>query len=279
VRVNLRITYHWRRLATAVCFGVFGAGCLVLGLVVFPAQRLLPGSSAVRRARVRRAIGAALRWFVRRMGVLSYELEGIERLGRPGQLIVANHPTLIDGVFLLGFAPSSSCIVKQALWDNPLTRWPVVAAGYVSNSSAEQMIEGAAQALREGQSVIMFPEGTRTVPGRSLQLQRGAAAIAVRAATVVTPVYLRCDPQTLAKHEPWYRVPVRRAHFSLRTGADIDPEPYRRRAAAPLAARQLNEHLLQNFTAELASEVPSRTMDNGTLEHGAAATGDREVGP
>jgi len=278
--VNLRIAYHWRRLATAVCFGVFGAGCLVLGLVVLPAQRLLPGSHAARRARVRGTVGATLRWFarfMRRMGVITYDLQGIERLGRPGQLIVANHPTLIDGVFLLGFAPSSSCIVKQALWDNPITRWPLTAAGYVSNSTAEHMIEGAAQALREGQSVIMFPEGTRTVPGRSLQLQRGAAAIAVRAATVVTPVYIRCSPQTLAKHEPWYRVPERRAHFSARVGADIDPEPYRRRAAAPLAARQLNEHLLQNFTVELASEAATGTMDSP--KHRATAKAGREVGP
>jgi 1-acyl-sn-glycerol-3-phosphate acyltransferase len=240
--------YLWRLAATALCFAVFGAGCLGFALFLVPATRMLPARS--RQRRTRRALGSALRWFARLMrcvGVLSFELEGVEALGRPGQLILANHPTLIDVVFLLGCAPSSNCIVKQQLWRNPFTRWSVVAAGYVSNSPTDRMIQGAADALREGQSVIIFPEGTRTVPGRPLEFHRGAAAIAVRAAAVVTPVYIRCSPPTLAKSDPWYRIPERRVHFSLRVGADIDPEPFRRAAPAPLAARALNAELLRIF--------------------------------
>ena len=254
--MNLRIAYHWRQLATALCFAIFGGGCLLLGLAVFPALAIWPMDEVRRRERVRRTLGAALRWFarvMRRLGVLTYELHGLERLGRPGQVILANHPTLIDGVFLLGFAPSSSCIIKQALARNPFTRRPVAAAGYVSNSPTPEMIEGAAAALRDGQSVIIFPEGTRTVPGGTLSFQRGAAAIAIRAAAVVTPVYIRCSPPTLAKHEPWYRVPARRAHFCLRVGADLDPDPFRRGAPAPLAARALNDHLMGIFMTEIGS--------------------------
>jgi len=247
-----RSARYLRRLAaTALCFGVFGAGCLLFALLVVPATRL-PRARA-RQERVRRALGGAMRWFVRLMrsvGVLSYELEGVETLGRPGQLILANHPTLIDVVFLLGFAPGANCIVKQQLWLNPLTRRSVAAAGYLSNSPTDRMIEGAADALRGGQSVIIFPEGTRTVPGRLLEFHRGAAAIAIRAAAVVTPVYIHCNPPTLAKGDPWYRIPARRAHFSLRTGADIDPEPFRRNAPAPLAARALNAELLGIFRTQ-----------------------------
>ena len=248
--------YHWRLVATGLCFVIFGVSCLLLGLIVFPLLQLLPARSGTRRLRVRHTLGAALRWFARVMrafGVLAYELAGIERLGRPGQIILANHPTLIDVVFLLGFAPSSSCIVKQALWDNVVTRAPLLAAGYVSNAPTERMIEDATAALRQGQSVIIFPEGTRTVPGQPLHFHRGAAAIAIRAATVVTPVFIRCTPPTLSKSEPWYRIPARRARLSLHVGADIDPGPYRCRAAGPIAARQLNEYLLKVFTTELGS--------------------------
>ncbi len=246
-----------RRLAaTALCFAVFGAGCLALSLFAIPVVALLPGESSARSLRRRRIVGRTMRWFagfIRATGVLSFEIQGAERLGRPGQLIVANHPTLIDAVVLLGLTPSSTCIVKQALWHNPLTRWLVVAAGYVSNSPTDRMIEGASEALLAGQSVIIFPEGTRTVPGRPLQFHRGAAAIAVRAAAVVTPVYIRCNPSTLTKGEPWYRIPERRAHFSLRAGTDLDLAPFKRGAPAPIAARALNEHLLQMFAAELAA--------------------------
>jgi 1-acyl-sn-glycerol-3-phosphate acyltransferase len=226
----------------------------VLGLVVFPILRLLPGDLASHRARVRRTLGRAMRWlarFMRGVGVLSYELTGLEQLGLPGQVVVANHPTLMDFMFLLGFAPSSSCIAKEALWRNPFTRWPIAAAGYVSNHPTDLMVERAADALRQGQSVIIFPEGTRTARGQPLNFHRGAAAIAIRAAAVVTPVYIRCSPPTLGKGDPWYRIPDRRPHYSLTKGADVDPEPFRRRAAAPLAARELNDYLLRVFTTEL----------------------------
>ena len=243
----------WRLAATAICFAAFGASALVLTVAVLPATKLLPGGAERRRIRARRLVARSLGRFARLMsflGVLSYEAEGAERLGRPGQLIVANHPTLIDGVFLASLVPNATCIVKAALARNPLTRASVAAAGYVSNSPAETMIEGAAEALRNGGSVIMFPEGTRTVPGETPQFQRGAAAIALRAAAVVTPVYIRCDPPTLAKREPWYRVPARRPHFALRVGADLDPEPYRGGAPLPVAAREFNEHLLRVFSTE-----------------------------
>jgi 1-acyl-sn-glycerol-3-phosphate acyltransferase len=243
----------WRLAATALCFAVFGANALVLSGLALPAARLLPGGAERRRNRARRMIGHAMGRFarlMRRLGVLTYEFEGAERLGRPGQLIVANHPTLIDGVFLLSYVPAATCIVKSALARNPLTAGSVAAAGYVSNSTADMMIEGAADALRAGESVLCFPEGTRTVPGETPQFYRGAAAIALRAAAVVTPVYIRCDPPTLAKRDPWYRVPARRPHFSLRVGADLDPEPFRRGAPPPIAAREFNEHLLRVFTTE-----------------------------
>ena len=117
------------------------------------------------------------------------------------------------------------------------------------------MIEQASQALREGQSVIIFPEGTRTTPVQALQFQRGAASIAVRAATVVTPVFVRCEPTTLTKHMPWYRIPPRRVRISFRVGEDIDPRPFRA-APAPLASRAFNEHLLKVFEAGLDTGGP-----------------------
>jgi 1-acyl-sn-glycerol-3-phosphate acyltransferase len=252
------LNYYWRLGATAFCFAVFGACGLAFGLVVFPLMSLLPGSAFVRRRRVRTTFLLMMHWFVnlmRGVGVLVYEFEGAERLGRPGQMVMANHPTLIDVVFLLGFTPQATCIVKQPLWKNPFTRWPVAAAGFVCNTPIISMIEQASQALREGQSVIIFPEGTRTTPGQALQFQRGAASIAVRAATVVTPVFVRCEPTTLTKHMPWYRIPPRRVRISFRVGEDIDPRPFRE-APAPLASRAFNEHLLKVFEAELDTGGP-----------------------
>ena len=50
-----------------------------------------------------------------RLGIMRYKINGLEKLNRPGQLILANHPTLIDIVFLLSRIPVASCIVKKKI--------------------------------------------------------------------------------------------------------------------------------------------------------------------
>jgi 1-acyl-sn-glycerol-3-phosphate acyltransferase len=201
---------------------------------------------------------SVLQWGMRRFvgflhhgGGLTYEFRGAERLGRPGQLIIANHPSLIDVVFLIAFARQANCVVKHAMFRNPLTRTVVRAAGYISNDLTADMIEGTADALRAGQCVIMFPEGTRSRPGEPLVFHRGAANIAIRAARVVTPVYIRCEPTTLTKSEPWYRIPARRPHFTLAVGEDFDLGEFRILASIPLASRACNERLRARFHDEL----------------------------
>ena len=250
-----RETYLWRIFATGACFTLFGLGGLVLGLFVFPATMLLRGGPERRRARMRGLVQRALRLFVRVMNgvkVISYEFRGIERLGRTGQLIIANHPTLVDVVLIVAFTPAPCCVIKAAMFRNPFTRGVVRAAGYISNSPTDEMIHGATAALRSGDSLVMFPEGTRTRPGQPLQFARGTASIAVHAADVLTPVYVRCEPVLLPKFTPWYRVPPRRPHFTLEVGDDIDLAAYRD-IPPPRASRLLNERLLQHFTARLGT--------------------------
>lgn len=180
---------------------------------------------------------------------MTYSFSGAERLGRPGQLIIANHPSLIDVVLLIAFVPGAGCVVKKAAWRNPSMVIAVSAADYVPNAPTEQMIERATTALSAGECLIMFPEGTRTVPHQATHLHRGAASIAIRAATVVTPVLIRVEPPTLSKSVPWYRIPATRSHFSLCVGADIDPVPFRDRPP-PIASRAFNELLTTIYAAE-----------------------------
>ena len=75
---------------------------------------------------------------MQRAGVLTYSVEGAEKLGRPGQMIIANHPSLIDVVFLIGLVRQANCVVKQSLWQNPFTRGPVRDAGYISNDGSAE---------------------------------------------------------------------------------------------------------------------------------------------
>jgi len=245
-----RTDYYWLRLVgTGLWFLVFGLVTFVLGFLVLPVIRLLTWDRSRRRRRSRAVLGAGMRAFIhgaRGTGCIDFEFIGREKLGRPGQLVVANHPTLIDVCFLLGFAPTASCIVKASHFRNLITRGAVIGAGYIPNAPTEEMIHAAEAALQQGETLLMFPEGTRTVPGKPLAMQRGAANVALRAARVLTPVYISCEPSTLSKNLPWYRIPPSRPKWTLRVGDDIDLEAYRD-APLPIASRRLHSDLAGLF--------------------------------
>ena len=252
-----RDAYYWRLLATAASFALFGLGGLCLRVLVFPLLGCLPGDALKHRQRARQTVSRLFWFFVRfmaRTGVLTYDIQGAERLGRPGQMIIANHPSLIDVVFLIGLMRQTNCVVKQSLFQNPFMRGPVRDAGYISNDGSADMLDAAADALRDGQTLIIFPEGTRTTPGAAPAFHRGGAAIALRGATIVTPVVIKVSPTTLTKAEPWYRIPKRRFHFSLRVGADIEPQAFASMGPAPQASRKLNDYLHYFFIKELAED-------------------------
>lgn len=252
--------YLWRLIATGMSFTLFGLGGLVLRLVIFPALALLPGDALVRRRRARRIINRLFWLFVQfmyRSGVLTYQVDGAERLGRPGQMVIANHPCLIDVVVLIAQIRDANCVVKQSLWDNPFMHGPVRAAQYISNSGSMDMLDEAAAALQDGQTLVVFPEGTRTTPGQAPDFHRGAAAIALRGARLITPVVITVSPTTLTKAEPWYSIPARRFHIHLRVGEDIDPQDFAAQGAPPLASRKLNDFLHQHFIKELAKDERS----------------------
>lgn len=237
----------WRVVATGFSFAIFGCSALLLSLTAFPLIALIERDASRRSLRVQRILHRGCRWFVgvmERLGLLTWEAQGIERLAEPGRMIVANHPSLIDVVFFLSWMPQADCIMKQALLGNPFLHWTVRWAGYIGNASPEGLIADCAATLRAGRSLIVFPEGTRSVPGRPPVFKRGAARIALRSGAELLPVRIRCEPITLTKHAPWWRVPERPPHYRFTVGepfrADAESEP---EETAGAAARRLTVQL------------------------------------
>ena len=140
----LRDLYYFRVVTTGLSFLFFGLFGTLLGVVVVPLLLLLPGGKSARQTRVRHMIRLAFRalvGFMNQTGCISYTFAGLASLGRRGQLVIANHPSLIDIVLLIAFVPGAACVVKRAAWRNPTMVVAVGAAGYVPNSPTDEMIE------------------------------------------------------------------------------------------------------------------------------------------
>ena len=249
-----RLNHGWRIVATGFCFISFGAGGVALWLLGFPLLALLVRDRDRRSRLARTIIGRSFAAFVelmRALGVLSYEIHGVERLQRSGLLVLANHPTLIDVVFLVSLIPDADCIVKSRLARNPFTRGPIQATGYLCNDSGAGLVEDCIRAVRSGRNLLIFPEGTRTPLTGARRLQRGAANIAARGVLDITPVMIRCDPPTLSKGQKWYRIPSRRFHVSIDVGEDLPIAPFLADTNEAIASRRLTEHLTAYFAGEL----------------------------
>ncbi|MEX2497162.1 MAG: lysophospholipid acyltransferase family protein [Woeseia sp.] len=214
------LDYFRRLFATALSFAVFGVAGLVMGLVLFPFLFVFIHDDVARQVVARRLIGRAFGafvWMMKCLGVLTYEISGQENIeeGR-NHLIVANHPTLIDVVFLVSLFPHADCVIKEAVIRNPFMRGTVRAANYIANDAFEDLLKCCVERVKKGSSLLLFPEGTRSVPGRPIEFKPGAAAVAVRADACVLPIAIECTPPFLMKEKPWYYVPPTRPHFSIR---------------------------------------------------------------
>jgi 1-acyl-sn-glycerol-3-phosphate acyltransferase len=247
----------WRLFGTAFGFSVFGLAGLIIGFVLFPLMFLFMRDAHARQVVARRLISnafGAFVWMTKSLGVLSYQIRGTENIV-PGQsqLIIANHPTLIDVVFLISMFPQADCVIKEAVTKNPFMRSTVAAANYISNTEPKELLDACVARLESGGSLLLFPEGSRSISGQALQFKLGAATVAVRANAEILPIVITCAPGFLGKHDPWHKVPPGRPHFTIRIMSATTPEnlvPGEQDQRQ--ARRSLNKALLTLITRGLA---------------------------
>jgi 1-acyl-sn-glycerol-3-phosphate acyltransferase len=227
---------------------VFSAGTLFLVLAVLPGLRLFhlgmrlfhrPGPD--RELAVQRIVHRAFRCFllgVRALGLVRVVWVGAERLRTAGPLlVVANHPSLIDVILLVACMPQVDCVVKQTHWRRPLMRRLLTAAGYVSNADGDALVETCVERLRQGRSVLLFPEGTRSPPGRLGLFRRGVAHISLRSGCDPVPVVIRCDRPFLLKSGKWHEVPDGMVEFTVEVHHPFAVQRSREAGAEPQTAR------------------------------------------
>jgi 1-acyl-sn-glycerol-3-phosphate acyltransferase len=251
-----KLNYGWRLFATGLSFFVFGIGGLFTGVIIIPLVMLIPGSDSAKLKRVRGVISFTFKCFfilMHSLRVLRYRIYGQEELKQDKScLVIANHPSLIDIVSLISIYPNACCIVKKELWHNFFIKKVVSGAGYIPNDDPEALLQSCTESLARGDVLIIFPEGTRTVPGKEMTLQRGAAHIALRLNCPIRTIQIKVEPSTLTKNLPWYEIPDRRVDFTV-TAKDILSVREYLDSQVPLsiASRRLTSKMRDNIAVAL----------------------------
>jgi 1-acyl-sn-glycerol-3-phosphate acyltransferase len=132
-------------------------------------------------------------FFVRLVGV-KVRVVGTELIPPGTCLFVANHTSSADAPAVVGAIPRRIAILlKESLF-----QWPIVGTAFTlahfvpvnrnSRESAIVSVEKATQAMRDGQSFLIYPEGTRSPDGRLQEFKKGAVVMAINAGVQIVPV-------------------------------------------------------------------------------------------
>lgn len=250
--------FIWRLAGTGLAFAAFSVGGLGLALVGFPLVDLSTRSPLQRRERYQSLIRGAFKlflWCLRGLRILDFSAIGVDDLKNArGVMLVANHPTLLDVVFLMALTPRAQCIVKGELFSNPFLGRVVSGAGYIRNDlEPEALVDACRAALAEGRNLVVFPEGTRTKPRERVRFRRGFAHIATLLRADIRYVLITCVPATLAKGDPWWAIPERRPVFAISSGGLLQGETWKIHEHRSIAARTLVRSLEGYYNERLAN--------------------------
>lgn len=147
-----------------------------------------------------------------------YRVEGQENVPRRGPLLIAcNHVSLADPFAVLAACPRDTWSLAarelyEAPWLGPLIRF----LGAIPVRRGEMDIEGLARVrrlLRQGEAVIVYPEGRLSKDGRLLPLFPGVAVLALREGCPVVPAVLWGTQGMLPYGSRWLRPHFKRIRF------------------------------------------------------------------
>lgn len=134
-----------------------------------------------------------------RAGRVRVRVEGRENIPAGESCIfLSNHVSNLDPPVLLPVLPGmSSVFLKKSLMDIPLLGTAMRMAKYVpvsrghSREEAAKSVAIAADALRSGLHIIIFPEGTRSSDGKLLPFKKGAFFLAAETKATMVPIVIR----------------------------------------------------------------------------------------
>lgn len=114
---------------------------------------------------------------------IDYLVSGLEKLPEGPCIVLANHQSFWDNMFMQIIIPEHSWIIKQELFDIPFFGWALkvvdpIAVDRSASISVKQILRDGAIKIRQGQWLVIFPEATRVKPGQTIKFKPSAVKLA-----------------------------------------------------------------------------------------------------
>src|SRR4030043_442752 len=187
--------------------------------------------------------------------------EGVENLNGGGPYVfMSNHQGSYDIFALLGHLPYQfKWLAKKELFSIPFFGWAMAAAGYISidREGTRETVEAmkvAAQKIRDGMSVVIFPEGSRSPDGSIQPFKKGGFTLAIKSKVPIVPIAISGSRDIMPKE----RLTAAPGEIRIRMGRPIETIQHSMKDRKDLMEK-VRETILENFrliSREKSEEKP-----------------------
>lgn len=228
----------WRAFLVFLEIGLFGVGALTIGGIIFPLLSLFIKEDK-RREYFSGIIHSSWKffiWVIESTKVVKVNTNGdLSKI--KGKIVVASHPSLIDIILLIGQMPKSLCLAKKELLKNPVMRNIVKSLYIINDIEPEVFQKNALEALNDGYNIVIFPTGTRTLPGEDTKIHKGAAQLAIISGVNIVPINIKTDVPFLIKNHTPLDAGEKTVNYYLNILPEISPKDYNINTIGEIKAR------------------------------------------
>ena len=157
------------------------------------------------------ALGHTGVWLALTLAGIRYRVAGRENVPDTAVVFCSNHESNVDPpVLFRALHPQLHILYKAELHKFPLMGTLFDVGGFVpvdrrNRERAMASIRRGAEALRQGHSFLIFPEGTRSRGGELLPFKKGGFIMAIQAQAPIVPVAVQGGRAAMRKGSPWVR--------------------------------------------------------------------------
>ena len=262
-------TYQYYCVSKIVAMLSFALGAIILGVLVFPFIRLFTIHKGDFGIIARAYVSHTFRVFLNNLQICKTSILHVEDKQAfrniHGKVIIANHPSLLDFVYVMSLVPNSTCIVRGSLTRTPLRG--VIKQAYITNTTDFNDVLAECKKLTDkGCNVIVFPEGTRTPRVGHNNYKKGAARIALYCGCDVQPLFIGgSDKYGLGKYDPlWSYNHVEKYYYDIKM-LPVIPVGQFKDLSETIAAKHLTEEMEKVIRAagdEYAKTYTGKTLNN-----------------
>ncbi|PCI39035.1 MAG: 1-acyl-sn-glycerol-3-phosphate acyltransferase [Thiotrichales bacterium] len=124
---------------------------------------------------------------------LQYKVTGVTNLPKIATIVLSNHQSTWDAIFMQVLLPPQCWILKRELLQIPFFGWGLallqpIAINRQAFNAIKILITQAGMRLQQGRWIVLFPEGTRVPYAKNKRFARGGAKLAIATNTAIIPI-------------------------------------------------------------------------------------------